>query len=49
MQTPPVSEVIRGKIGPAVAAPDLINQRLHQPTPISVLTTRGGNGRPRAV
>lgn len=45
----PDGEVIRGKIGPAVADPDIINQRLHQPTTISVLTTQVGNGKPRYV
>ncbi len=42
-------EVIRGKIGPAVADPDSINQRLHQPATITVLTTQVGNGKPRYV
>ena len=42
-------EVIRGKVGPAIADPDVINQHLHQPTTIDVLATRVGNGRPRYV
>ncbi len=45
----PDGEVIRGKIGPAVADPDIINQRLHEPTTISVLAIPVGNGRPRYV
>ncbi len=42
-------EVIRGEIGPAVADPDIINQRLHQSTSISVLATQVGNGKPRRL
>jgi hypothetical protein len=40
-------EVIRGKISPAIADPDLINRHLHQPAQIRVLETRVGTGRPR--
>lgn len=42
-------EVIRGKIGPAIAEPDLINRHLHRPVTIKVLATQVGNGKPRYV
>lgn len=42
-------DVVRGKVGPAIADPDVINRHLHQTTTISVLATRVGNGRPRYV
>jgi len=42
-------EVVRGKVGPAIADPDVINRHLHQATTIDVLATRVGNGRPRYV
>ncbi len=41
------AEVVRGKIGPAIANPDVINQYLHQPTTITVMATQVGNGKPR--
>ncbi len=41
------SEVVRGKIGPSIADPDVINRHLHQPVQIRVLATRVGTGRPR--
>lgn len=40
-------EVVRGKVSPAVATPDEINEHLHQQVTIEVLATRVGNGRPR--
>jgi len=42
-------EVIRGKIGPAVTDPDIINQHLHRPTTISLMATRFGTGKPQYV
>lgn len=42
-------EVIRGKVGPAITDPDVINRYLHRPTEISVITTQVGNGKPRYV
>jgi len=42
-------EVIRGKIGPAITDPDILNQNLHQPTTISVMATQVGTGKPRYV
>jgi hypothetical protein len=42
-------EVIRGKIAPAIADPDEINQHLHRPYEISVMATQVGNGKPRYV
>jgi hypothetical protein len=43
------AEVVRGKIGPAIVNPDVINQYLHRPTTITVMVTQVGNGRPRYV
>ena len=40
-------EVVRGKIGPAIVDPDVINQHLYQLVTIEVLATRVANGRPR--
>jgi hypothetical protein len=40
-------EVVRGKIGQAIADPDFINQYLHRPATITVTATRVGNGKPR--
>lgn len=40
-------EVIRGKVGPGVTDPDVINRHLHRPTEISVMTTQVGTGKPR--
>lgn len=40
-------DVIRGKVGLAIPAPDVINRHLYQPTTIEVLATRVANGRPR--
>jgi hypothetical protein len=42
-------EVIRGKIGPAVGDPDVINKRLHRPVQINVHAMCVGSGRPRYV
>jgi len=42
-------EVVRGKVGPAIADPEIINRHLHQPATIQVLATRVGNGKPRYV
>jgi hypothetical protein len=41
------SEVIRGKLGPAIQDPDAINKRLYQKTKIKVMVTVVGKGRPR--
>jgi hypothetical protein len=41
--------VIRGRIGPAIENPDILNRHLHQPARISVTATRIGTGRPRLV
>jgi hypothetical protein len=43
------SDVIRGKIGPAVGDPDVINKRLHRPVQVNVYATRVGTGSPRFV
>ena len=40
-------QMIRGRIGTAIADPDVINRRLHRPVTIDVLATRVGGGRPR--
>lgn len=42
-------EVIRGKVGPSVADPDVINKHMNRPTKIDVLATCVGNGKPRFV
>ena len=39
--------VIRGKIGPAIPDPEVINRHIHQRTTIEVLATRVGSGKPR--
>jgi hypothetical protein len=41
------SEIIVGKIAPAVLNPEVLNDHLHQSCQISVLVTRVGAGRPR--
>jgi hypothetical protein len=41
------SEVIKGRIGPAVTSPDDLNQLLHQVVTITLTETRVGAGRPR--
>jgi hypothetical protein len=43
------NEVVRGKVGPAIADPEIINRHLHQPATIQALATRVGSGRPRYV
>jgi len=43
------AEVVRGKIGPAITDPDVINQYLHRPTTIFVMARQVGNGKPRYV
>ena len=43
------SQVIRGKVAPAIADPDLLNNELHRSVRIKVLVTRVGSGRPRYV
>lgn len=40
-------QVIRGKVAPAIADPDVLNRVLHQPVHIKVMVTRVGSGRPR--
>jgi hypothetical protein len=40
-------DVVRGKVGPAISDPDLINRHLHELVTIEVLATRVANGRPR--
>ncbi len=40
-------QVIRGRIGPAIADPAALNRELHRPTRIKVMVTRVGTGRPR--
>lgn len=42
-------QVVRGKIGPAITDPDVLNARLHRPARIKVMITRVGIGRPRYV
>ena len=42
-------EVIRGKIGPSIDTPEIINRHLGQPTAIEVLEKRVRSGRPRYV
>ena len=40
-------EVVRGKVGSAIVAPETINRHLFQPVTIDVLATRVAGGRPR--
>lgn len=42
-------QIIRGKIGPSIANPDELNQKLHRLVTIRVMVTRVGSGRPRYV
>jgi hypothetical protein len=39
--------MIRGRIGAAIADPDVINRHLHRAATIDVLATPVGGGRPR--
>ena len=41
------SQVIRGRIGPTIADPDVLNRELHKPMTIQVTVTRIGHGPPR--
>ncbi|GEM_PF-3420711 len=43
------SEVIRGKIGPAILNADELNAHLHQSAKIKVMMTQIGGGKPRYV
>ncbi len=43
----PSGEIIRGKIGLGIEDPDLLNQHLHQPTIITLLESRVGEGKPK--
>ena len=43
------SDIIRGKVGPSVLSPELLNGLLHRQATIRVVVTRVGNGRPRYV
>lgn len=40
-------QIIRGKVAPAIADPDVLNRVLHQLVDIKVTVTRVGSGRPR--
>jgi hypothetical protein len=42
-------EILGGKVGPAIADVDVLNERLHRPARVKVVVTRVGNGRPRYV
>lgn len=43
------SQVIRGRVAPAIADPATLNNELHRPVRIKVLATRVGGGKPRYV
>ncbi len=40
-------EIIRGRIGPGIEDPDLLNHHLHQPTTITLHESRVGEGKPK--
>lgn len=41
------SQVIRGRIGPTIADPDILSRELHKPMTIKVTVMRIGHGPPR--
>jgi hypothetical protein len=40
-------EIIRGRIGPEVEEPDVLNQHLHKPTTITLIESRVGSAKPK--